>query len=299
MKSNVPYHIVHLSDLHLTPSDGKARSEPNILGPLKGMNENFRQLLTQKSITNANLILVTGDITDRGDVQSWKVFWNVIRDAGIWKKTLVVPGNHDLCCLGVRTGSKKDLAKRDLKRVVNGLQMGKQHIKFPWAKQVDKRIVIFGVDSNNAGNYGVLDNAFGRIGYYQFLALGDLFRKYSTVPVKIVCLHHSPNLCRAETAAKRNMKAYSAMDRLMTQMNQKDRQFLRVLCNSHRVRLILHGHLHKADMRHVSGVRIVGAPASTQPLNKRKRTFQFYEYVVRGDGGRVNRYLRTVTLSRP
>ncbi len=176
--------------------------------------------------------------------------------------------------------------------------MGKQHINYPWAKQVDDRVVIVGVDSNNAGNFGIPDNALGRIGFDQFLKLGNLLRKYDSIPVKIVCLHHSPNLCRSETASKRGMKAYTTLDKLTMQMNQSDRQFLRVLCNSYRVRLILHGHLHKSDDQVVNGVRIVGAPASTEPSNKRNNEFKFYEYIVRGNGGRVNRYLRTIRLPR-
>lgn len=247
MKSKSPYRIAHLSDLHLTPNDSKARSEPNILGPLKGMNENFRQLIHHEYVRNADLILFTGDITDRGDKESWNVFWDSIKSANVFQKTLVVPGNHDLCCLGIRAGFRKKHAESDLARAVAGLNAGNQHTKFPWAKKVDERVVVIGIDSNNAGNYGVFDNAYGQIGFDQFLKLGNLLRKHASVPVKIVCMHHSPNLCKSETAAKRNMASYSTLDRLTMQVDQKDRQFLRVLCNAFRVRLILHGHLHKAD----------------------------------------------------
>ena len=40
---------------------------------------------------------------------------------------------------------------------------------------------------------------------------------------------------------------------------------MQLLAITHRVRLVLHGHLHRQEDRRVGGIRIVGAPASTQP----------------------------------
>jgi len=298
MESESPYKIAHLSDLHLTPDDNDPRSGVNIFGRLKGMNENFRLLLKQNNIQKADSIIITGDITDRGDFKSWKVFWDAVGAAKLKRKVITIPGNHDLCCLGLRGGFRKNNIRKDIRKAVNGLEYCNQPTDFPWAKKIEDRIVLIGVDSNNAGNYHIIDNAYGRIGYAQFLKLGELLRKYRDTPIKIVCLHHSPNLCRPETAKKRGRVKYKTLDYLTTQMDQKDRQFLRVLCASHRVRLILHGHLHQADEQKVGGVRIIGAPSSTQPISTRSsiKKVQYYEYSIRGIRNYVYSSLKTEVL---
>jgi len=104
MASDTIYKIAHLSDLHLTSDDNGTRSEPRIFGPLKGMNTAFRQVVSSTAIQGADLILITGDVTDRGEVEAWRLFWNRIKDAGLADKVRVVPGNHDLCCLSLRLG---------------------------------------------------------------------------------------------------------------------------------------------------------------------------------------------------
>jgi len=95
-----PYRIVHLSGLHLTTSsDAKARSELNMFGKLHGMNVAFRKLVHAKPVQESDLVLVTSDVTDRGDIGSWHVFWEAIKGAGLLRRVLVVPGNHDIYCL--------------------------------------------------------------------------------------------------------------------------------------------------------------------------------------------------------
>ena len=49
----------------------------------------------------------------------------------------------------------------DLKKVVKGLCIGRQEIKFPWIKIVDERVSVFGLYSNNLGNFSALVNAMG------------------------------------------------------------------------------------------------------------------------------------------
>ena len=49
--------------------------------------------------------------------------------------------------------------------------------------------------------------------------------------------------------------------------------------------------------RRVNGVRIIGAPASTQPLPGRgKKRVRFYRYTIRADGGRLEPRLVTVEV---
>ena len=87
---------------------------------------------------------------------------------------------------------------------------------------------------------------------------------------------------------------------------------MRLLCLTHRVRLILHGHVHLSEDRRVGGVRIIGTCASTEPipLGGSRRTglkpvpnpriarsgsvYQFHRYTIHGDGARVTRRVCTV-----
>jgi 3',5'-cyclic AMP phosphodiesterase CpdA len=297
-RSNV-YRIAHLSDLHLTPGDLDSRTEPTFADRLTGMNENFRRLLRTDAIQQADLILLTGDITDNGKLAAWQQFHQAISGAGVAVKTLAVLGNHDVCELAWRIGLPEQLKRADLARARQGLALCRQPLKYPWAREVVKdRVVAFGVDSNNSGNLTVATNAVGRIGFRQLVALASLLHKYRDVPIKIVALHHSPNIPQQATSIRRGRKPVGLKTRWLHEVPPEDRHSLRLLCIAHRVRLVLHGHLHTAEDRTVNGVRIVGAPATTQPVQPDGRTgdLQFYHYTIRWPAGRVTRSLKTLKL---
>ena len=296
------FKIAHLSDLHLTKTDNASRSEPKLYGALKGMNSAFRKIVKHNAIQDSDLVIVTGDVTDRGDKESWHVFWNAIKDAGLMQRVLVVPGNHDVCCLGTRLPrfSKKGYKESDLKKVAKGLHMGHQSIKFPWIKIVDERVGVFGLNSNNLGNFSALDNAMGELSLYQLKSFASKLHQHRHVPVKIIALHHSPNIPKVETAKKRGQKPFSILERIGHQITEAQRHCLQLLCISHRVRLVVHGHLHMAEERRVNGIKIVGAPATTEPIkeSKQEKEYQYYLYVVRGAGGRVKCRLRTIKIKK-
>jgi hypothetical protein len=95
--------------------------------------------------------------------------------------------------------------------------------------------------------------------------------------------------CGNGTARKRGQKPYSKLERLGHQIPEGQRQALHLLCIAHRVRLLVHGHLHLTEDRRLGGVRIIGSPATTEPVSKRKQNndYQFCMYSVLGDGGRI------------
>lgn len=297
-KNNDNFIIVHLSDLHLTASDKAARSEARLFGALRGMNVAFRKIVQSEPVQKANLILVTGDVTDRGDKKSWQVFWNAIRAAKLATKVLVIPGNHDMCCLGMRLPvlSKTGYRKADLEKAVTGLKMGKQPVKLPWAKIPDPRVAIFGLNSNNLGNFSAIDNAVGKIGHYQLVSFASKLHKHRNVPIKIVMLHHSPNIPMPETMKKRYGRDPQMLNRLFSFIPQDQRRTLRLLCLSHRIRLIAHGHLHLDEDRRVNGIRIIGAPATTEPakIHGKKAGYQFYQYTIKGKKPKL--YPKLITI---
>jgi predicted phosphodiesterase len=272
-----PYRIVHLSDLHLTSDDACPRSEPRLLRPLRGMNATFRTLLRAPEVRSADLILVTGDVTDRGDSASWSLFARALDDARLAKRVLVIPGNHDVCCLGARLPLlRSGYARADLDRAARGLRLamkatpaaffkGSPGGRFPWLAVPTPELAVIGMNSNNLGNLSVISNAMGEVDYFQLERLARLLCRVRSVPVKILVLHHSPNIPGPATARRRGQPPFSALDRAGHQIPEGQRRALRLLCLSHRVRLIVHGHLHRTEDRRVSGVRVIGAPASTEP----------------------------------
>jgi len=298
MTSLSPFRIVHLSDLHLTAGDDDPRSEVRLLGRLRGMNAAFQGLIRTPHLQGADLLLVTGDVTDRGHGAAWRFFWRELEEAGLSDRCLITPGNHDVCNLGLRPPAPRpEMVAADLRRARKGLRRGDQPIRFPWARVVDPRVVVIGLDSSNPGNLTGATNAVGELGVAQLEALARLLPRFREVPVKIVTLHHSPNIPGAKAAGRRGVARMSAVVRWGHEVPTADRRALRLLCLSHRVRLIVHGHLHRAEDRRVNGVRIVGAPASTQPVDgERPARYQVWSYTVQGAGGRVVPRLHTVSL---
>jgi 3',5'-cyclic AMP phosphodiesterase CpdA len=294
MSRRAPFRITHLSDLHLTGRDDAARSEPRLFGRLEGMNESFRALVRSAAVQRSDLLLVTGDVTDTGDLSAWKVFWSAIDEAGLRRRCLVVPGNHDVCNLGVVPPSRRGKrVQRDLERARQGLSLGNQPLSFPWARKVAPGTVIFGLDSCNPGNLTGMTNAVGELGYAQLERMARLLHSHRDVPVKLVALHHSPNIPHTATARRRGVERMSPVMRWGHEVPSFDRRALRLLCVAHKVRLIVHGHLHRAEDRRVNGIRIVGCPASTEP--DEAGAYPFYRYTV-GAGGRVSVALQEVEL---
>jgi 3',5'-cyclic AMP phosphodiesterase CpdA len=299
MEKEKQFVIAHLSDLHLTASDNHSRRNPRIFSSLKGMNEAFRNIIKSRPIRDANLIIVTGDITDRGDIESWVYFWNQIKAAGLSDRVMVVPGNHDVCCLGARLSfTKKAYRQRDLEKVNNGLQIGNQSAQFPFVREYDKRVAIFGLNSNNLGNLTFLSNAKGRIGQDQLLSFAEQLYTHRHAAVKIVVLHHGPHITEQTDVKKRGRKLMSKLMLTGRRIPNRQQRILLLLCLSHGVQLIAHGHVHKAHDRIVNGIRIVGAPPSTQPIpgTNRSNTYQFYTYTIQGQQTSVNTKLEKIQI---
>lgn len=280
------YRIVQFSDLHLTENDSDYRSEPKLFGKLQGMNKAFIKLAGHPIARESDWILFTGDITDKGDLKAWTFFWNTLEKFNLKDKSTIIPGNHDMCCLGARLPkAEKARIADDLKKFHDGLAIGRRSdLRYPHAIKLNDRIVIFAIDSCNKGNPTAITNAMGRIGYGQLEKFARMLHKFRDTKVKIVVLHHSPNIPGNRTAGNRGIEKMSDFDRWGMEMPTEDRRALRLLCVAHKVRLVIHGHLHRAEDRRVNSVRYVGAPASTQPQNGK---YAFYAYKVSPSGSKV------------
>lgn len=84
--------IAHLSDLHVTEGPRVRiveRAEP-------GGNVTLGRLLETPEVEDADVILVTGDVTDRGTAVAWRAFLDAVADRDLTDRVVLVPGNHDL-----------------------------------------------------------------------------------------------------------------------------------------------------------------------------------------------------------
>ncbi|MCJ7755536.1 MAG: metallophosphoesterase [Thermoanaerobaculales bacterium] len=265
--------IAHLSDLHLTATDGGRRKEDRA----HGMNANLGRLLTHPSVQEADLVLITGDVSDRGEVAAWNVLWSSIRQAGLdLEKILVIHGNHDAACLGLRRARP---TVEDLAIVRAGLEKGQQRTKLPYVRLfADGNIAVFALDSVNAGNFNLIDNAVGRIGFDQLAGLGRLLDEHAGVPCKLIALHHSPNIPASATSKRRGEKATPFWQRAALQLDRADRVALRLLARVFGVKAILHGHTHDNLDRRVNNVRVIGTRDSTVPNLSGLLSFKTYTF---------------------
>jgi 3',5'-cyclic AMP phosphodiesterase CpdA len=265
--------IAHLSDLHLTATDEGRRKQDGA----RHMNQNLARLLRHAPIREADLVLITGDISDRGELAAWNVLWSSLREAGIdLSKTVVIPGNHDAACLGLRRTRPH---QEDLAIVRAGLEKGRQRRRLPYLRTfADGAIGVFAVDSVNAGNFNLIDNAVGRIGFNQLAALGDLLKENAEIPCKLIALHHSPNIPQSATSKRRGEKATPFWQRAALRLDRVDRVGLRLLARLFEVKAVVHGHTHDNLDRRVDGVRIIGTRESTVPLKSGLLTYKQYSF---------------------
>jgi 3',5'-cyclic AMP phosphodiesterase CpdA len=272
-KSSPPLTIAHLSDLHLTATVDGRRKEDRA----RNMNANLGRLLHHAPVQEADVVLITGDISDRGELAAWHVLWSAVREARLDLNTLlVIPGNHDAACLGLRRTRPK---AEDLAIVRAGLEKGRQRRRLPYMRLfAGGEIGIYAVDSVNAGNFNLIDNAVGRIGFKQLAQLGKLLRKHGEAPCKLFVLHHSPNIPTSATSRRRGEKATPFWQRAALQLDRVDRVGLRLLARTFEVKAILHGHTHDNLDRRVGGVRIIGTRDATVPQKSGLLSYKLYSY---------------------
>jgi 3',5'-cyclic AMP phosphodiesterase CpdA len=84
--------LVHLSDLHVTEGD-RVRLVERVE---RGGGAALPALLATPEVKKADLVVITGDVTDRGTALSWRRVLEAIDASGIAGKVVLVPGNHDL-----------------------------------------------------------------------------------------------------------------------------------------------------------------------------------------------------------
>jgi 3',5'-cyclic AMP phosphodiesterase CpdA len=84
--------LAHWSDLHITPSDGIGRTDGGKSGnpALRSVVDRFAARIAQ-----TDMLLITGDITDSGDREEWRQFFDIV-DSIQCPAMVILPGNHDV-----------------------------------------------------------------------------------------------------------------------------------------------------------------------------------------------------------
>ncbi len=274
--------IIHLSDLHLTRSNSEPRMGFKLFNPLKGMNNNFRKIINNKIVKDADYILITGDITDKSYKIAWKHFGKIVQEAGVVEKLILVPGNHDVSQFDIKLKphTKRYWSKKNIKKYIDGLKFaGFLYEDLPCILAEKNDLVIIGLNSNNTGSSNALTNAIGNISDEQFGMLEKLLKRYNDKPMKLVMTHHSPNIPGIRTAKKKGIKPVKFHNRITLQIPRKQRRQLRNICKEYGVNAILHGHLHSFEDRRVDNVRMIGVGASTKPTTANKNAiFSINQY---------------------
>lgn len=188
------FRIIHISDLHFTTT--LSIDEPQDSEKKRRAIEEF--LINNKSLLGTNIIIITGDITDKGNTGDYKIAQSFIQrlqanDAGYLVS--VNPGNHDYCREGILalTPPPERLIARNLfVKYVSG-----NDSKYPHIVDFDNGQLIL-LDSMQAQLDEItLDlDARGKLGTYQLAELENKVSAYQAerqVGKKlIVSLHHSP-----------------------------------------------------------------------------------------------------------
>ena len=84
--------LAHFSDLHL----GENPRVRLVERAAPAGNDAFSRLLDLEAVRSAELLLFTGDVTDRGTAGSWSYFLDELGRRGLLERTVLVPGNHDV-----------------------------------------------------------------------------------------------------------------------------------------------------------------------------------------------------------
>lgn len=95
--------LAHLSDLHIAEGPMVRlveRAQP-------GGNRALADLLAVPQLGEADVLLFTGDLTDRGTAVSWRCFLDALEERGLSDRAVLVPGNHDLALVEALDGKRR------------------------------------------------------------------------------------------------------------------------------------------------------------------------------------------------
>ena len=243
--------FAHLSDLHV---EGRGTERAAVA----------RDALGHSALDEADLVVVTGDLTDSGSPAEARALETALDAAAARRPVLAVPGNHDLPrpLPGVALGPAGDavvlrsLAARSRRsgfvRVPDAVGSG-----FPAVLAVaEGRCLVYGLDST--WGVGERSLARGRLGADQLAALDCHLAALDPGQRRVLALHHHP------VALPAGRRLWDLLKEGDWAHGLEDRDALRDLLRRHRVDLVLHGHRHHFLRRRLGTTRIVSGSSTTK-----------------------------------
>jgi 3',5'-cyclic AMP phosphodiesterase CpdA len=109
--------VAQLSDLHVTEGERVRMVEK----PAPGGNPIIGRLLDEGEIANSQVLLFTGDVTDRGTAVAWRHFLDALDERDLADRAILVPGNHDLGMVDPLDGrrERKHVLRSDRFGIIN------------------------------------------------------------------------------------------------------------------------------------------------------------------------------------
>jgi 3',5'-cyclic AMP phosphodiesterase CpdA len=222
--------IAHLSDLHLGKSAPHERAA--------------RALAKSLSRSSADVIVVSGDVTDKGRRSEHALFSEIF--AGVADRLCIVPGNHDR--LG--TGEAADLFMPERSALAHGPGMS-----------------LLRINSTGAHNRSLFTPQ-GEITGDDLAAIDAKLTAMPRHALRIAVLHHHPVALPADDAWER-LGGWLRITR-----NEQLHSSLALLSTlAGRVDVVLHGHRHRLHHHRLGGLEIVAGGSSSEQQGYRMLSF--------------------------
>ncbi|MBD1557792.1 phosphodiesterase [Vibrio sp. S9_S30] len=213
--------ILQITDLHLA-------ARPNKVSNVLNTHEIFENAIKKiqrdlPMLGEIDAVLVTGDISDKGDLASYEVFKAIIDQLQL--PYFVIPGNHD---------------KREPLR-----QCFRQHQYLPHSGELNwvhslRDFTLIGLDST------IPDRGEGELSKDTLAFLSDALHRQPDKPA-LVALHHPPFMSGIPFMDNIRLGNSDCLARIIEQSNQD----IRIVC----------GHLHNSIVCNVGGATVISSPA--------------------------------------
>jgi len=257
--------LVHISDLH---TDAVNRKE-NLL--------RTRKVLEYIRETGYDHLVITGDITENGDKDSFELTRKTLKYFGMLddSKTSLVIGNHDIYggvhlaeeivhypkrCKHIDYGNKVSEFESYFAETFNNTCQPLKNNFFPYVKEFDDLILI---GLNSIAKYSVLKNPFASNGVIDEKQFNELEKILSSKMYRdkkrIVMIHH--HFCRdTYENEESDSTLWNRIERHTMRLNRK--KSLLKLFKKYNVELVLHGHLHESRKYYRKGLLFLNGGGS-------------------------------------